>query len=118
MGICPAQSFRNITPDEWQTLVERAAQNNIPLGGDSGQSTQQGFTFCWEYDVKLSILTIQCLDHPFLVPCSAIRQYIQALIGDRWEPTNAAPAPDASTQEASCTIQLDPNGPYQKLDSR
>src|SRR5277367_1437140 len=80
MGKCPAQSFRDITPDRWQALIEKGAQNQFSLGGDSGQSTDQEFTFCWQYDATSSILTIQCLDHPFLVSCGEINEKVAALV--------------------------------------
>jgi hypothetical protein len=67
-----AQAFSNIPPEKWLALQKKAAQNGIDLNTDVGQITQQGFTFSWQYDSGLATLTIQCLDHPFLVPCSAI----------------------------------------------
>jgi hypothetical protein len=100
MGICPAQSFPNITPDKWQALIEKGAQYQFPLGGDSGQSTEKEFTFCWQYDATSSILTIQCLDHPFLTPCSVINKKIQALIVGLCRPTNPALVPVESSQAA------------------
>src|SRR5277367_158855 len=87
MGKCPAQSFRDITPDRWQALIEKGAQNQFSLGGDSGQSTDQEFTFYWNYDATSSILTIQCLDHPFLVSCGEINEKINTLMCSLWCPT-------------------------------
>jgi hypothetical protein len=80
MGSCAAQTFTNITAERWVTLQAKAAQNNINLETDSGQSTQQGFTFSWQYDAGSATLTIQCLDHPFWAPCGAVNGRVHDLI--------------------------------------
>jgi hypothetical protein len=80
MGACAAQTFSDITPDKWTALQAKAAQNNINISGDSGQSTQQGFTFSWLYDPTAQTLTIQCLDHPFWAPCGTINGKVHDLI--------------------------------------
>ena len=80
MSQCAAQVFGNISPDKWQSLRAKAAANNINLTGDSGETTQQGFTFSWQYDAASSSLTIQCLDHPFWAPCGSINGRIHDLL--------------------------------------
>ena len=80
MGQCAAQTFSNISADKWTALQEKAAQNNINLNGDSGQTSQNGYTFSWNYDPDGQTLTIQCLDHPFLAPCGAINGRIHDLV--------------------------------------
>jgi len=45
MSQCAAQVFGNIPPDKWLSLQQKAAANNIALTGNSGETTQQGFTF-------------------------------------------------------------------------
>jgi hypothetical protein len=64
MGQCAAQTFSNITPDRWLTLQTNAAANQVIVSGDSGEITQQGFTFSWHYDVLSATLTIRCLNRP------------------------------------------------------
>jgi hypothetical protein len=64
MGQCAAQT--NITPDRWLALQTKAAANQVIVNGDSGEITQQGFTFSWHYDVLSATLTIQGLNPPFV----------------------------------------------------
>lgn len=80
MGACAAQTFNNITPDKWAALRAKAAQSNIALNGDSGQTSQQGFTFSWEYDAASATLTIQCLEHPFWASCGAVSGKVHDLV--------------------------------------
>jgi hypothetical protein len=84
VGQCAAQTFANITPDKCLALQTKAAASHIDLNGDSGETTQQGFTFNWQYDAASATLTIQCLNHPFFAPCGAINSKIHDLV----EPSN------------------------------
>lgn len=58
MSQCAAQVFTDITRDRWTALQNKAAQNNIDLSADSGQSTQQGFTFSWQYVAETATLAL------------------------------------------------------------
>jgi hypothetical protein len=82
MSACAAQTFNNITPDKWLKFQTMASQNNIPLTGDSGQASQKGFTFSWQYDATSATLIIQCLEHPFWAPCDTINSKVLDLIED------------------------------------
>ena len=57
----------------------KAAQIGVELTGDSGQASQKGFTFSWNYDEEMQTLTIQCLDHPFFAPCSLVNAKLQQM---------------------------------------
>lgn len=80
MSVCAAQTFNDITPEKWLALQARAAQNNINLTGDSGQTAQQGFTFSWQYDAASATLTIQCMEHPFWASCGSVNERVHGLI--------------------------------------
>jgi len=80
MGQCAAQTFTNITPDKWQVLKTKAAEDHIDLNADSGETTQQGFTFSWKYEAVSATLTIQCLNHPFWAPCGTINGRVHDLV--------------------------------------
>jgi hypothetical protein len=79
MTQCAPQTFTNITPDKWLALQAKAAANNITLNGVSGETTQQGFTFTWQYDAASAALTIQCQDHPFWASCGTINGKVHDL---------------------------------------
>ncbi len=80
MGQCTAQTFSNITPDKWLALQTKAAANQVILNGDSGEITQQGFTFSWHYDTLSATLTIQCLNRPLWAPCGAVNSKLHDLV--------------------------------------
>ena len=81
MTQCAAQTFTNVTADKWMALQAKAAAENINLSGASGETTQQGFTFTWQYDVASATLTIQCLSHPFWASCGEVNGKIDDLVG-------------------------------------
>jgi hypothetical protein len=80
MSQCAAQTFSNISPDKWAALQTKASRNDINLTGDSGQATQQGFTFTWRYDAASATLTIQCLEHPVWAPCGSVNSRVHDLV--------------------------------------
>lgn len=80
MGQCAAQTFSNITPQKWLTIQTKAAADNISLRGDTGQITENGFTFTWQYEAPSGILTIQCLDHPFWATCGAVNGKVHDVV--------------------------------------
>jgi hypothetical protein len=80
MSPCAQQIFQNITPDRWAAFQVTASQHNIKLSSNSGQATQQGFTFSWAYNSSEATLMIQCLDHPFGLTCGMINGRLHELI--------------------------------------
>ena len=80
MSTCPEQTFDGITAEKWQILKAKATENGIALNSDTGQASQQGFTFSWKYDAASATLTIQCLDRPFWVPCGLIESKVQDIV--------------------------------------
>jgi hypothetical protein len=80
MSECEAQIFSNIARERWVGMQSKAAQIGVELTGDSGQASQKGFTFSWNYDEEMQTLTIQCLDHPFFAPCSLVNAKMQELV--------------------------------------
>src|SRR4029077_8683494 len=69
---CAKQTFNQITQDQFNCLVQKAGASGLPLTGNTGQATKNGFNVSWNYDPSAQVLEIQCLAEPFLVPCSAI----------------------------------------------
>ncbi len=81
MAPCDKQIFSQVTQEQFGCLVEKAAQAGLPLAGNAGQGSKSGFTVAWQYDPVAQTLEIQCLDAPFLVPCSVINAKIHDLVG-------------------------------------
>jgi hypothetical protein len=80
MSQCAQQIFQNITPDRWAAIQAKAAQHNIDLSSDSGETTQRGLTFIWAYNSSDATLMIQCLDYPFGLTCGMINGRLHDLI--------------------------------------
>jgi type VI protein secretion system component Hcp len=80
MAPCASQTFGNITPEKWQALQTKAAENHIDLNGDSGETTQNKFTFTWQYDASSATLTIQCLNHPWWANCGEVNGKVHNLV--------------------------------------
>lgn len=80
MTPCEKQTFIKITPAEFDCLVAQAAENGLPLNGNSGEASASGFTPRWNYDPAKQALEIQCVAAPFLVPCSMINAKISGLV--------------------------------------
>jgi hypothetical protein len=82
MSECDAQIFSNITRERWVGMQSKALQVGVELIWDSGQASQKGFTFNWNYDEDAQTLTIQCLDHPFFAPCALVNSKLQELVAN------------------------------------
>jgi hypothetical protein len=73
-------TYNNVTQAAWQSAKQAVAQYGIQIATDSGNATRDGFTVHWNYNGQTRILSIQCTDSPFLVPCSTINSRINDVI--------------------------------------
>lgn len=78
--MCEPQAFEAITIARFEKLIAAAASNGIEISGNSGQSSQNGFTVTWNYDPVGELLYIQCTEKPFFAPCSMIASKIEDLV--------------------------------------
>jgi len=77
---CTKQTFSSVTQAQFDCLLKKAAENNLPMNGFSGKASQSGFTVSWTYNAANQTLDIQCLEAPFLVPCSVINGRIHDMV--------------------------------------
>ena len=80
MSSCAAQTFTSISPTQFACLVAQANNAGIPISGNSGSASQDGFTVAWTFDPGTGTLQIQCTSAPFLVPCGMINSKIHDLV--------------------------------------
>lgn len=80
MEACDAQDFDNVSPSVWACLVQKAAGYGITIDNNSGEAGKAGFTVMWDYDPDAQTIRLQCVDHPFWVPCSLINGKIHDLM--------------------------------------
>ena len=87
---CAKQIFDQITQNQFASILQKAAEAGLPLAGNAGQASKSGFTVAWQYDPVGQVLEIQCLDAPFLVPCSMINGKIHDLVDGCAPPANTS----------------------------
>jgi hypothetical protein len=77
---CDAQTFSGVTKDQFSGLMQKAQAAGIGISGNSGTASQSGVTMTWNYDPASQVLTIQCTDSPFFIPCATINSQINDLV--------------------------------------
>jgi len=79
-GACSPLVFNNITISQFQSLAQAvAARYHIMPSGTVGTASSQGFTLAWDFNGTANTLTIQCMAHPAIFPCSLINSDIKAV---------------------------------------
>ena len=79
---CDPLTFTGIDRSKWATVRESVAREyGIPIDSEHGERTERGFTLKWDYDPGAHTFHIQCTAKPFLVPCGAVNNRINALAG-------------------------------------
>jgi len=74
---CDPLSYSGVDASIWASLRETIEQQyGIRVDSDDGEASQRGFTLKWVYDPGAQTLEIQCLDKPFIAPCSVVNDYI------------------------------------------
>jgi hypothetical protein len=81
MSACAMQTFNNVTQAAWQSAKQAvAAKFGVQITTDSGSVSSDGFTVHWSYDAQTEVLSIQCVDSPFFISCSAINSEIHDMV--------------------------------------
>jgi hypothetical protein len=81
MSACAMQTFNNVTPAAWQSAKQAvAAKFGVQITTDSDSISSDGFTVHWSFDSQTGMLSIQCTDSPFFIPCSTINSEIHDMV--------------------------------------
>jgi hypothetical protein len=80
MSKCTIQVFEDITAAMWQRISQAAADFGLPVKGDSGRASKDGFEVSWTYLPARQRLELQCHDSPFWAPCSLIHKKLDDLV--------------------------------------
>jgi hypothetical protein len=80
VGISAPQTFKDVTPERYEILANRARQAGIPLSGHSGSASMFGIEVCWNYLPEKQELTIQCLRTPFFMRQGEVEAKIRSLV--------------------------------------
>jgi hypothetical protein len=82
MSKCTPQFFEGITVPMWNRIVEEAMEYGLPITGNSGRKTKDGFDVSWNFEPATGHLELQCHDSPFWAPCAMIQKKIVDLVAD------------------------------------
>src|ERR1019366_10283479 len=74
LAACPAQTFSNITAEQYANLVKEAQTAGVPIDGHCGTASKLGGNFSWKYDHATLELTITVNNPPFLMSCESVNQ--------------------------------------------
>jgi hypothetical protein len=74
MSACNEQVFTGITPARWDCIREAMqGRTGVAITADSGAASKSGFTMRWNFDPVTQVLSVQCTEKPFIIPCSCNR---------------------------------------------
>jgi hypothetical protein len=80
MSKCTPQVFNGITAPMWARIAKEASAYGLPVSGDAGQGTKDGFEVSWSFTLESGRLELQCHESPFWAPCTMIHQKIQEIV--------------------------------------
>ena len=74
---CDPLIYSGVDAAKWAGIRETIeSQYGIRIDSDRGEASQRGFALKWEYEPGEGSLRIQCLEKPFVIPCSVVNSYI------------------------------------------
>ena len=76
------QVFKNVTPDQYALLVEKARAAGIDLEGNSGTASKFGVEITWNYTPETRELTLQTLKTPFFMKAADVDEKVKSLLND------------------------------------
>lgn len=74
--------FRNVTPQKYAKLVERAHGAGIDLNGNSGTASKFGVEIAWDYSPETQELRLECLKAPFFMSKADVDAKIRSLVSE------------------------------------
>jgi len=80
MSASAPQIFKDITPEKYARLVEKARTSGIELNGNSGTASKFGVEIAWKYSPEAQELSLQCLKAPFFMSVADVDKRIQTLV--------------------------------------
>lgn len=73
--------FKNVTPEKYELLIERARGAGIEMQDNSGSASKFGVEIAWHYAPDTQELTLQCMKAPFFMSASEVDSKIESLVG-------------------------------------
>jgi hypothetical protein len=74
---CDPLEYSAVDAAKWAAIKETIdSRYGIRIDTNQGEASKKGFTLKWAYEPGEGALRIQCLEKPFIVPCSVVNNYI------------------------------------------
>lgn len=80
MANAAPQTFKNITPDQYARLSEKAKGAGIEMHGNTGSAGKYGVEVAWNYSPDTQELTLQTLKTPFFMSAADVDSKIRDLV--------------------------------------
>ena len=80
MAASAPQIFKDVTPDMFARLAEKAQQSGIPISGNSGTASKFGVEVAWNYSPESQELALQCLRAPFFMSAADVDKRMHTLV--------------------------------------
>lgn len=78
---CPSLTFNNVTPDHFAAIAaEVEKETGMQVSGNSGTTSEHGFTVTWDYNPETQDLTMQCTEKPWIIPTSVVQHKITEIV--------------------------------------
>jgi hypothetical protein len=75
---CDQLTYVSVDASAWVRVKHAVGDEyGITIESDSGEASSRGFTLRWSYVASEQTLEVQCLQKPFLVPCSVVNKRIE-----------------------------------------
>ena len=74
------QIFKDVTPDQYAHLVQKAKGAGIEMTGNSGTASKFGVEVKWNYVPEAQELTLQCVGVPFFMNAADVDAKIRDLV--------------------------------------
>jgi hypothetical protein len=74
------QTYKDINPDQYAKLTEKAKGAGIEMQGNSGSASKFGVEVAWKYAPETQELTLQCMKTPFFVKAADVDAKLRDLV--------------------------------------
>jgi hypothetical protein len=74
------QTYKDITPDQYAKLAEKARGAGIEMQGNSGSASKFGVEVEWKYAPETQELTLQCVKTPIFLKAADVDAKLRDMV--------------------------------------
>jgi hypothetical protein len=79
-AVAEGQVFRNVSPEQFARLREKARAAGIEIEGNSGSASKFGAEVAWNYNADTQELNLQVLSAPFFMKKEDLEEQMRGLV--------------------------------------